>query len=215
MITRSEGALLMLHTVTASKATLSENGYMNPSLYIFSTKEGIQINEALFGSSSSTVAAITYLDLDTIFKGTNLTKDPVYLTVITFQFQEQKDADNMQRIMDIIASTQKPDMMGVIISALSRTYTEKEIGTLPKNVLEDPSAVRVLHSFFYIMNEKKACVQNIPFVNRGVLPEEITSSDSDINYDMTFMDSGWLVEDKENLPRFKNPYNRGGISYAD
>lgn len=212
MITKSEGAVLMQHTVTASKALLLENGYMNPSLYIFNTKEDLHINEALFGSAASTVAYVSPLDDDTIFKGTNLTEAPVYITVITFQFQEQKDADNIQKIMDVIASAHKPDMMGVVLSALYRTYTEKERGSVPKNVLEDPSAVRILHSFFYTKKEKKASVQNIPFVNRGKFSEELISSD--ISYDMTFMDSGWLDEDKENIPRFRNPYKQGGLSHA-
>jgi hypothetical protein len=202
MISISEGTALMQHTLTASKNMLMENGYLNPSLYIFNTKGDTDVESIPLGFDVlPTVAEITHVNKETVFKDACLTKENVFLTIVTFFCQAKKDTDNIQKIMDVIAITHKPDMMGIVISALFRSFTEKEREHLPKSVLEDPGAVRIIHSVFYTKDERKASLQNIPFVNRGKLPET-----SEIPYDITFMDSGWRVEDKENVPRFKNPY---------
>jgi hypothetical protein len=202
MITISEGVALMQQTITASKNILLENGYLNPSLYIFNTKGDTDVESISLGFDVlPTVAEITHVKKETIFKDANITKEDVFLTIVTFFCQVKKDTENIQKIMEVIASTHKPDMMGIVISALFRSFTEKEREHIPKSVLEDPGAVRIIHSVFYTKDETRAFLQNIPFVNRGTLPET-----SEVPYDITFMDSGWIIENKENVPRFKNPY---------
>jgi len=210
MIERSEGTIIMQHIVETSKELLSESGYLSPILYIFNTKKSIHIDEALLGYSP-TVAAISQLGDDTIFKNTRVTKDPVYLTMITFNYSDKKDEDNIKKIMNLIASTLKPDMMGVVLSVLFRSFTTNERDGIPKSVLEDPSAVRMLHSIFYTKDEKIACIQNTPYVNRGVIHKEVPLKED--RYDVTFVDCSWVLEDKDNIPRFKNPYNQRGLSY--
>jgi len=194
-ITHYEIGLLIQRAVDNAKSYLKKTGYMFPTLFFLKKGKPVEIKY-----SHKSVIAIETDNYDE--------NDPekIYRTVIGFKITDPEDDEAIFETARKFAY--KFDAIFLVISCLYNEWSPFD-ERVTEELQSDPEAIKLLHTCYYLKQEKEGNMLMVPYINRGKLESEVpTLSDKKekTKYDVTFTDYFWTPPLSKIGPKIPNPF---------
>jgi hypothetical protein len=204
MIPFNNKIALMNRTIARQKDVLLQEGSLFPNLILFKKGEPIFVEEE---DTKGIILVHNSSPSDTLPQA-NYTDDgeTIYVTNVIFEIGDDFTAKDIYRVTKDLVKKYHPDMVGFV---MLRVYSEYGQQGLPLHM--DPDSVKILNSVFYTDKERDGMAMLVPYIFGGELPldkkKPANGVHDNINYDITFIDSGWTTTKNNSIRSpFRNPF---------